>query len=255
VAEDAGKDIVIRRATEADAAAVAGICWEAFPESTDYIWFRDRQGAGAGKGTDTDEGACAGAGQDEGADSDRAVCAVADRESGRRRALERVLAFLLGHCDNAWVAESEGEVVGFVLAPRHPGKVMTDVLRTGLAARLLGGVLTGRVGLAWGRMGGFFVDKVRTAFRAMGRRDWGEIMMLAIDERARGRGVGRRLLARALQELECRGAPGVRIEALDGNPASLKLYRGAGFEIAGRFQDSRGSWLVLERPIGPRCDG
>lgn len=56
---------------------------------------------------------------------------------------------------------------------------------------------------------------------------------LAIHPEARGRGLGRYLLARVLAEAERLGAPYATLEVRRSNVAACRLYEGAGFRLAG----------------------
>jgi [ribosomal protein S18]-alanine N-acetyltransferase len=56
---------------------------------------------------------------------------------------------------------------------------------------------------------------------------------LAIRPELRRRGLGRRLLARILEEAERLGAPNATLEVRRSNDAARRLYEGAGFELVG----------------------
>ena len=66
--------------------------------------------------------------------------------------------------------------------------------------------------------------------------DEAELLLVAVAPDARGRGVGKRLVAGFIDEARHRGARRLHLEVRDGNDAVL-LYRGAGFETAGRRRD------------------
>jgi ribosomal protein S18 acetylase RimI-like enzyme len=55
------------------------------------------------------------------------------------------------------------------------------------------------------------------------------IQLVAVASRARGRGVGRRLIAGALAELASRGAEDVTVVTQGSNIAAQRLYAGSGF--------------------------
>jgi ribosomal-protein-alanine N-acetyltransferase len=86
--------------------------------------------------------------------------------------------------------------------------------------------------------------------------DEAEILSIAVDPRAQGRGIGRRLLQRNLQRLTAAGARSVFLEVDARNVAALALYRRMSFVEVGRRQgyyggrDSEGSTaLVLRRDL------
>ena len=58
----------------------------------------------------------------------------------------------------------------------------------------------------------------------------GEILSVAVDEKARNNGVGKALLSHALGYLKTKGVDKVFLEVSVDNVAAIALYRGAGFE-------------------------
>lgn len=58
----------------------------------------------------------------------------------------------------------------------------------------------------------------------------GEILSVAVDEKARNNGVGKALLSHALGYLKTKGVDKVFLEVAVDNVAAIALYRGAGFE-------------------------
>jgi ribosomal-protein-alanine N-acetyltransferase len=61
-----------------------------------------------------------------------------------------------------------------------------------------------------------------------------ELLTIAVDPVAQGRGVGGRLMQRFLDELVRRGAQSVFLEVAEDNAAARALYLGAGFQATGR---------------------
>ena len=66
-----------------------------------------------------------------------------------------------------------------------------------------------------------------------GTLDEEELLLIAVDPRHRGRGVGTALMERFIAAAEARGATRLFLEMREGNPAD-SLYRRAGFEPIGR---------------------
>jgi [ribosomal protein S18]-alanine N-acetyltransferase len=60
-----------------------------------------------------------------------------------------------------------------------------------------------------------------------------ELLLLAVDPHARGRGVGRSLLSHFQAAARARGAERLHLEVRDGN-AAVNLYEASGFTIVGR---------------------
>jgi ribosomal-protein-alanine N-acetyltransferase len=87
----------------------------------------------------------------------------------------------------------------------------------------------------------------------MGRAAGGEaeILTLAVAPRARGRGLGRALIA-AMAAHACRlGATSIFLEVGDDNPAALVLYAGLGFEQVGQrkgYYAGKDAW-ILKAPL------
>jgi ribosomal-protein-alanine N-acetyltransferase len=85
--------------------------------------------------------------------------------------------------------------------------------------------------------------------RAVGQE--AEILNLAVEPAARGRGIGEALLAEALRRLGAGGRSAVYLEVRPSNTAARRLYAAAGFrEVAvrrGYYRAPREDALVLRR--------
>lgn len=66
-----------------------------------------------------------------------------------------------------------------------------------------------------------------------GAADEEELLLIAVDPRHRGRGIGAALIERFIAEARARGAERLFLEMRDGNPAEA-LYRRHGFASVGR---------------------
>jgi [ribosomal protein S18]-alanine N-acetyltransferase len=69
---------------------------------------------------------------------------------------------------------------------------------------------------------------------ARSARDEGEILNLGVAGAHRRRGIGRRLVERALARLEARGVQMVYLEVRESNAVARELYRSLGFAEVGR---------------------
>jgi ribosomal-protein-alanine N-acetyltransferase len=80
-----------------------------------------------------------------------------------------------------------------------------------------------------------------------GAADEEELLLIAVDPRHRGRGVGSALLDRFIAEARARGAARLFLEMREGNPAE-SLYRRHGFERVGlrRAYYRRGTGTPLD---------
>ena len=66
-----------------------------------------------------------------------------------------------------------------------------------------------------------------------GAADEEELLLIAVDPRHRGRGIGTALMTRFIAEAGARGAERLFLEMREGNPAE-SLYRRHGFAVVGR---------------------
>lgn len=94
---------------------------------------------------------------------------------------------------------------------------VADVL---VSRGFLGGVVMGGVIM------GFAISRVVL--------DEAELLTIALDREARGRGHGARLLRHHLARVRQAGATALLLEVAADNAAALRLYRGMGFEEFGR---------------------
>jgi ribosomal protein S18 acetylase RimI-like enzyme len=70
---------------------------------------------------------------------------------------------------------------------------------------------------------------VGSAYREIARDDEGEFRMLAVSSSARGRGLGRELVALCVQRSRELGYAGVRMSTMDRMTAAHGVYEGLGF--------------------------
>jgi ribosomal-protein-alanine N-acetyltransferase len=85
--------------------------------------------------------------------------------------------------------------------------------------------------------------------------DEAEVLDVAVDPAARGRGIGRALLADALRGLRERGARRAYLEVRESNTVALGLYQSLGFRPVGRrrgyYRQPTEDALVLARDVAP----
>jgi ribosomal-protein-alanine N-acetyltransferase len=65
-----------------------------------------------------------------------------------------------------------------------------------------------------------------------------ELVYLAVDPRARGRGVGAALVDVVHEDFRAAGISAYELNVLASNAAAVKLYLASGFEIARRYAKS-----------------
>ncbi|HET9065250.1 MAG TPA: ribosomal protein S18-alanine N-acetyltransferase [Gemmatimonadales bacterium] len=88
---------------------------------------------------------------------------------------------------------------------------------------------TGAISLAATDASGMIIGSVLGRVAA----DEGEILSIAVAPQARGIGLGRALLVRALDALVAGGAASVWLEVRPSNEAAKAMYRAVGFQAAG----------------------
>ena len=132
------------------------------------------------------------------------------------------------------VADDGGRVVGFAAAAEDLGRVYRSfAVRDGVVA---GVAAAPRLVKGW--------RKVRETLRypaATGSLPAAEVLSVAVAPEARGRGVGRALLAEVLAEFARRGVDGARVVTAATNDPAQALYRAAGFREAERLEVHAGT--------------
>ncbi len=142
-------------------------------------------------------------------------------------------SYLEHYADYAWVAESDGSVVGYIVGcPRGDG----EVRRRNLARlpRILGRLAAGRY-----RVGRKTLSYVWDQAIAAARGELIEIhsdlypanLHINLLPTHRGHGLGTALLRAYLARLSSDGVPGVHAVTTDRNEAAVHLYLGFGFTV------------------------
>ena len=151
-----------------------------------------------------------------------------------RRLYQRVVldpgSFLL-------VVESEGRILGFLAGSTDVAALYRAfVLRDGVPAVF---ACSGRLIRSWRRV-------LETLRHGSGTAGAGaELLAVAVDPAARGRGAGTRLVEGFLAEIASRGRDAAHVVVAAGNDTAVALYRGSGFQTADRFELHRGTESLL----------
>jgi len=81
--------------------------------------------------------------------------------------------------------------------------------------------------------------------------EMGHIKDLAVHEESRGRGIGRRLLERAVSYLEAEGVRATKLEVRESNEPAIALYRSHGFEcrktLESYYNDGEDAHLLVRK--------
>jgi len=150
------------------------------------------------------------------------------------------------------VAEDDRGIVGYCFSPSDMSRIWIRVLRSAGLRRVVWGIVRGEVPLHPRRVLALLRDKASfiLSFRSFELRRTGQILSLGVSPEARGRGVGKMLLQRAIEYLDSSGAYRVKLEVRPDNLPALRLYEGFGFYPVQCTRDSRGGWVVMTLPLG-----
>ena len=86
-------------------------------------------------------------------------------------------------------------------------------------------------------LGGEVVGDAIGLVRSHGKQMSGRVYSLAVDGAHRGRGIGGKLFAKVVKELETRGAGRVFLEVAEKNRGAVRIYQRFGFRNVGRLKD------------------
>lgn len=78
-----------------------------------------------------------------------------------------------------------------------------------------------------------------------------QVLSVAVDPGAQGRGIGRQLVQAGLELLRRQGVRTVKLEVRPNNEPAKRLYSSLGFREAGKSRDSQGQWTVMTAHLQP----
>lgn len=142
------------------------------------------------------------------------------------------------------IAEAEGATVGFLAGSTDvAGLYRSFVFRDGAAAAIACG---GRLLRSPGRV----IETLRHGTGGAGQG--AELLAVAVDPSARGRGAGTLLVEGFLTEIRGRRQEAAHVVLAADNKAAAALYRRAGFRTVERFEMHHGTEsLLMKWPTGP----
>ncbi len=158
-------------------------------------------------------------------------------------------ALRAGEAECIRVACLDGRVVGYIVAPRSLRRAMRRA-----APRLVLGLLAGRYGVGSPPA---IAHAVREALRFVSHagdyraahRDDAQIVSIAVQPDARGRGVAHALVTEALAYLRASGAREVRLEVQPDNHEARRVYERLGFVERGSIPSVLGRAIVMTRAL------
>ena len=137
--------------------------------------------------------------------------------------------------EHLWVAEAEGEVVGYISGSTGDRRAAVGKGRTAavFAFRLL--TFRYRVGkLTWRyfrRTGGAVLRK---EYPHADLRQYPAELHINLAEGARGLGLGKSLMNACLDQMAALGLPGIHLNTTSLNTAAVRMYEKMGFQLLGR---------------------
>ncbi len=133
--------------------------------------------------------------------------------------------------ESAFVAESEGRVVGYLLGCRDTRRVQSAVRTMGRHLRRGVLVRPGTAGVLWRSMADIARDTLRAEAVPTGFVDdrWPAHLHIDLLPEARAAGVGRELITRWLDVLDTGGIPGCHLEIWAENDDAIAFFGRLGF--------------------------
>ncbi len=145
------------------------------------------------------------------------------------------------------VVDDDGTVVGFLAGSTDVRALYRSfVLRDGAAAALACG---GRLLGSWRRV----IETLRHG--AGGAGSGAELLAIAVDPTAQGRGAGTLLVEGFLSEVGRRGQQGAYVVVAEDNETAVALYQRNGFRMVERFELHSGTQsLLMQWPSRPDAE-
>jgi ribosomal protein S18 acetylase RimI-like enzyme len=144
-------------------------------------------------------------------------------------------------------AREDGRLTGYAIFVPSLKRVQRAAVFRGAIFRWAIAALRGGFGLRFSAIPRVLLNKL-FFMRSGGRyRDRGDAQLLniAVDPAAQGRGIARELVRAGLSAMRALGVPEVRLEVRPWNAAALRLYQKTGWRETGRTRDLEGEWVVM----------
>ncbi len=155
--------------------------------------------------------------------------------------------------ENFLVYEESGAVLGYVVVPKTMGRVWAKALFGGHVFLWAFRWMTGSYGISFSRIARILGNKLLFAAYSGGQllRRHAQVLSVAVDPGAQGRGIGRQLVQAGLELLRRQGVRTVKLEVRPNNEPAKRLYSSLGFREAGKSRDSQGQWTVMTAHLQP----
>ncbi len=155
--------------------------------------------------------------------------------------------------ENFLVYEESGAVLGYVVVPRSMGQVWAKAMLGGHVFVWASKWMAGKYGISPARIATILGNKLLFAAYS-GRqllRGHAQVLSVAVDPSAQGRGIGRQLVQAGLELLRRQGVRTVKLEVRPDNEPARRLYSSLGFRETGKSRDSQGQWTVMIAHLRP----
>ncbi len=175
---------------------------------------------------------------------------VFGKKQANLESLEDIFAFLRSNCEQFYVAELDGEVVGYIITPANMKYIWRKAMKSSFLIKALWRFITGKYQISLIKSILLIRNKLTfIKIPATWEKDVGQILSIAVDPGKRGMGIGKMLVREGLDSLKEQRVKGVKLEVRPKNKAAYKLYRSLGFTLIGQAVDSQGKWLVMKKNL------
>lgn len=144
-------------------------------------------------------------------------------------------------------AREDGRLLGYAIFVRSLKRIQRRAVFSGAALRWAYEALRGGFALRLTVLPRILANKalfIRGGGRFRTRGD-AQLLNVAVDPPAQGRGVARALVSEGLRAMCARGVTEVRLEVRPWNEAALRVYYRTGWRDVGRTRDLEGEWVVM----------
>ncbi len=155
--------------------------------------------------------------------------------------------------ENFLVYEESGAVLGYAVVPRSMGRVWAKAVLGGRVFVWAFKWMAGRYGIPPTRIATILGNKLLFAAYSGEQllRGHAQVLSVAVDPSAQGRGIGRQLVQAGLELLRGQGVRTVKLEVRPDNEPARRIYSNLGFCEAGKSRDSQGQWIVMIAHLQP----
>lgn len=149
--------------------------------------------------------------------------------------------------ENFLVYEESRAVLGYIVVPKTMARVWSKAVLGGHVFVWALKWMAGRYGISPARMATILGNKVLFAAYSGEQllKGHAQVLSVAVDPSAQGRGIGRQLVEAGLALLHGQGVRTVKLEVRPDNEPAKHLYSSLGFRETGKSRDSQGEWTVM----------